>query len=99
MNKLSLAVGLLALLGTTAMAQQTTQSRPTSQVGVRGSTFTSGMTSGNSGSMTSSGMRASTTGLNAGSGPERGSPEGSSAAAPKATNGSNGQPSNETPPK
>ena len=99
MKKLSLAVGLLALLGTTAMAQQTTQSRPTSQPGVRGSTFTSGMTSRNSGSMTSSGMRDSTTGLNAGSGPERGSPEGSPAA-PTATTGPNGEPSNnETPPK
>ena len=96
MKKLSLAVGLLALLGTTAMAQQTTQSRPTSQAGVRGSTFTSGMTSRNSGSMTSSYI---STGMSAGSGPERGSPEGSSAAAPKVTNGSNGQPSNETPPK
>ena len=100
MKKLSLAVGLLALLGTTAMAQQTTQSRPTSQPGVRGSTFTSGMTSGNSGAMTSSGMRDSTPGMNAGSGPERSSPEGSPAAVPKATTGPNGQPSNnETPPK
>ena len=99
MKKLSLAVGLLALLGTTAMAQQTTQSRPTSQPGVRGSTFTSGMTSGNSGAMTSSGMRDSTTGMNAGSGRERSSPEGSPAA-PKAITGPNGQPSNnETPPK
>ena len=99
MKKLSLAVGLLALLGTTAMAQQTTQSRPTSQPGVRGSTFTSGMTSGNSGAMTSSGMRDSTTGMNAGRGPERDSPEGSPAA-PKATTGPNGQPpNNETPPK
>ena len=100
MKKLSLAVGLLALLGTTALAQQTTQSRPTSQAGVRGSTFTSGMTSGNSGAMTSSGMRDSTTGINAGSGPERSSPEGSPAAVPKATTGPNGRPSNnETPPK
>ena len=99
MKKLSLAVGLLALLDTTAMAQQTTQSRPTSQPGVRGSTFTGGMTSSNSGAMTSSGMRDSTTGMNAGSGPERSSPEGSPAA-PKATTGPNGQPSNnETPPK
>ena len=50
--------------------------------------------------MTSSGMRDSTTGLNAGSGPERGSPEGSPAAAPKARAGPNGQPpNNETPPK
>ena len=99
MKKLSLAVGLLALLGTTALAQQTTQSRPTSQAGVRGSTFTSGMTSGNSGAMTSSGMRDSTTGMNAGRGPERDSPEGSPAT-PKATTGPNGQPpNNETPPK
>jgi hypothetical protein len=98
MKKLSLAVGLLALLGTAAIAQQTTQSRPTSQVGVRGSTFTSGMTSGNSGSMTSSGMRDSTTGMS--SGPERGSPNGSPVAAPTATTGPNGEPSNnETPPK
>ena len=97
MKKLSLAVGLLALLGTTAMAQQTTQSRPTSQAGVRGSTFTSGMTSRNSGSMTSSDI---STGMSAGSGPERGSPEGSPAAAPKGTTGPNGQPlNNETPPK
>jgi hypothetical protein len=100
MKKITLAVGLLALLGTAAMAQQTTQSRPTSQPGVRGNSFTSGMTSGNSGSMTSSGMRDSTTGMNAGSGPERGSPEGSPAAAPKATTGPNGQPpNNEMPPK
>ena len=49
MKKITLAVGLLALSGTTAMAQQTTQSQPTSQAGVRGNTFTSGMTSGNSG--------------------------------------------------
>jgi hypothetical protein len=99
-KQLSLAVGLLTLLGTTAMAQQTTQSRPTSQAGVRGNTFTSGMTSGNSGAMTSSGMRDSTTGINAGSGPERSSPEGSPATAPNATTGPNGQPSNnETPPK
>ena len=80
MKKFTLAVGLLTVLSTTAMAQQTTQSRPTSQAGVRGSSFTSGMTSSNSGSMTSSGMRDSTTGLNAGSGPERGSPNGSPAA-------------------
>jgi len=98
MKKLSLAVGLLALLGTTALAQQTTQSRPTSQAGVRGSTFTSGMTSSNSGSMTSSGMRDSTTGMS--SGPERSSPNGSPVAEPKATTGPNGEPSNnETPPK
>jgi hypothetical protein len=100
MKKITLAVGLLALLGTAAMAQQTTQSRPTSQPGVRGSTFTGGMTSSNSGAMTSSGMRDSTTGMNAGSGPERSSPEGSPAAAPNATTGPNGQPpNNETPPK
>ena len=99
MKKITLAVGLLVLLGTAAMAQQTTQSRPTSQPGVRGSTFTGGMTSSNSGAMTSSGMRDSTTGMNAGRGPERDSPEGSPAA-PKATTGPNGQPSNnETPPK
>ena len=97
MKKLSLAVGLLTVLSTTAMAQQTTQSRPTSQAGVRGNTFTSGMTSRNSGSMTSSDI---STGMTAGSGPERGSPEGSPAAAPKATTGPNGQPLNsETPPK
>ena len=95
MKKLSLAVGVLALLGTTAMAQQTTQSRSTSQVGVRGSTFTSGMTSSNSGSMTSF---DSTTGMIAG--PERGSPDGLPATAPMATTGPNGQrPNNETPPK
>ena len=97
MKNLTLAVGLLTVLSTTAMAQQTTQSRPTSQAGVRGSTFTSGMTSRNSGSMTSSDI---STGMSAGSAPERGSPEGSPAAAPKATTGPNGQPSNnETPPK
>jgi hypothetical protein len=57
------------------------------------------MTSGNSGAMTSSGMRDSTTGMNAGRGLERDSPEGTPAA-PKATIGPNGQPSNnETPPK
>ena len=94
MKKL-LAFGLLALMTSAAMAQQTTQSRPTSQAGVRGSTFTSGMTNRNSGSMTSS---DSTTGMNAASGPERGSPNGSPAIAPKATTGPNGQPS-ETPPK
>ncbi len=51
--------------------------------------------------MTSSGMRDSTTGMNAGSGPERGSPNGLPATAPKgATTGLNGQPSNnETLPK
>jgi hypothetical protein len=98
MKKLSLAVCLLALLGTAAIAQQTTQSRPTSQAGVRGSTFTSGMTSGNSGSMTSSGMRDSTAGMS--SGPERGSANGSPAAERKATTGPNGEPSNnEAPPK
>jgi len=44
-------------------------------------------------------MRDITTGLNAGIGLESGSPEGSPAA-PKATTGPNGQPSNnETPPK
>ena len=97
MKKFTLAVGLLTVLSTTAMAQQTTQSRPTSQAGVRGSTFTSGMTSRNSGSMTSSDI---STGMSAGSGPERGSPEGSPAAASKATTGPNGQPpNNETPPK
>jgi hypothetical protein len=99
MKRLSLAVNLLALLATSAMAQQTTQSRPTSQPGVRGSTFTSGMTSSNSGSMTSSGMRDSTTGMKAGSGLERDGPEGSPAT-PKAKTGPNGQPlNNETPPK
>ena len=97
MKKFTLAVGLLTVLSTTAMAQQTTQSRPTSQAGVRGSTFTSGMTSRNSGSMTSSDI---STGMSAGSGPERGSPEGSPAAAPKATTGPNDQPlNNEAPPK
>jgi hypothetical protein len=102
MKKLSLAVGLLALLGTTAIAQQTTQSQPTSRAGVSGSNSSinsGGMTSTNSGGMTSSGMRENTTGI-AGSGPERGSPNGSPAAAPKATTGPNEQPSNnETPPK
>ena len=33
MKKFTLAVGLLTVLSTTAMAQQTTQSRPTSQPG------------------------------------------------------------------
>ena len=95
MKKLTLAVGLLTVLSTTAMAQQTTQSRPTSQPGVLGNTFTSGMTSRNSGSMTSSDI---TTGMTAG--PERGSPDGLPAPAPTATTGPNGQPSNnETPPK
>jgi hypothetical protein len=103
MKKLTLAVVLLALLGSTAMAQQTSQSQPTGRTGVSGSNATinsGGMTSINSGSMTSSGMRDSTTGMNAGSGPERGSPNGSPATAPKATTGPNGQPSNnETLPK
>ena len=103
MKKITLAAGLLALSGTTAMAQQTMQSQPTSRAGVSGSSTTlnsGGMTSSNSGAMTSSGMRDSTTGMNAGSGPERGSPNGSPATAPKATTGPNGQPSNnETLPK
>jgi hypothetical protein len=103
MKKLTLAVALLALLGSTAMAQQTSQSQPTGRTGVSGSNATinsGGMTSINSGSMTSSGMRDSTTGMNAGRGPERGSPSGSPATAPKATTGPNGQPSNnETLPK
>jgi hypothetical protein len=44
-------------------------------------------------------MRDSTTGMNAGSGLERDSPEGSPAT-PKATSGPNGQPlTNEMPPK
>ena len=77
------------------MAQQTSQSQPTGKTGVSGSNATI-----NSGGMTSSGMRDSTTGMNAGSGPERGSPNGSPATAPKATTGPNGQPSNnETLPK
>ena len=94
---LSLAVALVALLGTTAIAQQTGQSQPTSRAGASGGSTSfsgGGMTSNNSGVTTSSGMRDSTTGLNAGSGPERGSPEGSPAAAPKATTGPNGQPPN-----
>jgi len=95
MKNLTLAVALLALLGTTAMAQQTSQSQPTGKTGVSGSNATI-----NRGGMTSSGMRDSTTGMNAGSGPERGSPNGSPATAPKATTGPNGQPSNnETLPK
>ena len=97
---LSLAVALVALLGTTAIAQQTGQSQPTSRAGASGggtSVSGGGMTSNNSGVTTSSGMRDSTTGIT-GSGPERGTPNGSPAAA-KAT-GPNGQPSNnETPPK
>ena len=103
MKKLTLAVALLALLGTTAMAQQTSQSQPTGRTGVSGSNATinsGGMTSINSGGMTSFGMRDSTTGMNARSGPERGSPDGSPATAPQATTGPNGQPSNnETLPK
>ena len=103
MKKLTLAVGLLALMSGAAMAQQTTQSQPTGRAGVSGSSTTlnsGGMTSNNSGGMTSSGLRDNTTGMNAGSGPERSSPEGSPAAAPNATTGPNGQPSNnETPPK
>ena len=103
MKKLTLAVALLALLGTTAMAQQTSQSQPTGRTGVSGSNATinsGGMTSINSGGMTSSGMRDSTTGMNARSGPERGSPDGSPATAPQTTTGPNGQPSNnETLPK
>lgn len=97
MKKLTLAAALLALLGTTAMAQQTTQSQQTGRSGVSGSNTTinsGGMTSINSGGMTSSGMRDSTTGMNAGRAP------GSPAAAPKATTGPSGEPSNnETPPK
>ena len=81
MKTLTLAVGLLALLGTTAMAQQTSQSQQTGKTGVSGTNATI-----NSGGMTSSGMRDSTTGMNAGSGPERGSPNGSLAAAPKSDN-------------
>ena len=104
MKKLTLAVGLLALVSSAAMAQQTTQSQPTGRAGVSGSNTainSGGMTSINSGGMTSSGMRDSTTmGIGTGSGPERGSPNGLPAAAPKATTGPNGRPSNnETPPK
>ena len=101
MKKLSLAVALVALLGTTAIAQQTGQSQPTSRAGASGGSTSfsgGGMTSNNSGVTTSSGMRDSTTGMT-GSGPERGTPNVSPAAAAKAT-GPNGQPSNnETPPK
>lgn len=101
MKKLTLAVALFALLGTTAMAQQTGQSQQTGRAGVSGSSATinsRGMTSINSGSMTSSGIRDSTTGMS--SRPERGTSSDSPAAAPKATTGPNGQPSNdETPPK
>ena len=103
MKKLTLAVGLLALVSSAAMAQQTTQSQPTGRAGVSGSNSainSGGMTSINSGNMTNSGMRDSTTGIGTGRGPERGSPNGSPAAAPKATTGPNGQPSNnETTPK
>ena len=104
MKQLTLAVSLLALVSSAAMAQQTTQSQPTGRAGVSGGNAaisSGGMTSINSGSMTSSGMRDSTTtGIGTGSGLERGSPNGSPAVAPKATTGPNGQPSNiETPPK
>jgi hypothetical protein len=101
MKKFTLAIGLLSVLSTAVMAQQTIQSQQTGETGVSGSNATinsGGMTSGGGG-MTSSGTRDGTMGLS-GSRLERDSPNGSPAAAPKATTGPNGQPSNnDTPPK
>ena len=89
MKKLTFAVGLLAVLTTAAMAQQTNQSQQTGRPGVTGSSATinssGGMTS-RSGGMTSSGVHDATTGI-AGSRPERDDPNSSPAAAPKATTG------------
>lgn len=102
MKKFTLAVGLLAVFGTAAIAQQTNQSQQTVRPGVSGNSATinssGGMTS-SSGGMTSSGMRDSTAGVS-GIRPERNNPEVSPVAAPKATTGPNDRPlKNETPPK
>jgi hypothetical protein len=100
MRKLSFAVGLLAALTTSAMAQQTIQSQQTGKTGVIGgnATINNGMTSTNSGSMTGSGIRDTTTGTastgTASSRLDRDSP----VVAPKATTG-NGQPSNNEAPR
>ncbi len=98
MKKLSPAVGLLAVLSTTAMAQQTGQSQQTVRPGVSGNSATikssGGMTS-SSGGMTSSGMRDSNTGA-PGSRPD--SPTALPAAAPKATTGPKDQPAKNEPP-
>jgi hypothetical protein len=90
MKRLSLAVGLAALLSTGALAQSS-QGQAAGQSGVNGnsSTIDSGMTN--------SGARNGTTGMG---GSERGSPNGSPSSAPKATTGPSAQPSNnEAPPK
>lgn len=102
MKKLTLAVGLLAVLSAAAMAQQTGQSQQTVRPGISGNSATinssGGMTS-SSGGMTSSGMRDSTMGAS-GSRPERTSPDGAPSALPKATTGLKDPPSkNEPPPK
>jgi long-subunit fatty acid transport protein len=99
MKTFTLAVSLFALVSSAAMAQQTTQSQQTGRAGGGGSTAinSGGMTSTNSAGMTSSGMRDNTT---TGISTERGNPNGLPAAAPKATTGPDGQPSNsETTPK
>jgi hypothetical protein len=103
MMKLALAIGLTALLSTSAVAQSS-QSPPAGAAGANSHTMTiddSGMANpaARSGA-TGNGTTGLNTGAAAGSGPERGSPNGSPAAPPKATTGPNGMPSNnETPPK
>jgi hypothetical protein len=100
MKKITLAVSLITVLSTTAMAQQTGQSQQTVRPGISGNSATingsGGMTS-SSGGMTSSGMRDSTAGIST-SRPERDV----EAALPKATAMPKSQPSNNetpTPPK
>jgi hypothetical protein len=98
MMKFVLAVGVVALLGTSAMAQSS-QGQGAGQAGVNGNASTT-----NDSGMANPSMRNSTTGMStgatAGSSPQRGSPNGSPATPPKATTGPNGMPSNnESPPK
>jgi hypothetical protein len=96
MKKITLAVSLITVLSTTAMAQQTGQSQQTVRPGISGNSATingsGGMTS-SSGGMTSSGMRDSTAGIST-SRPERDVP--TATAMPKSQPSNNETP---TPPK
>ena len=99
MKKLVLAVGVVALISTGAMARSS-QGHVAGQPGVNGNPSTTLHDRG----MTHPARRNGTTGIGkgatTGSGPERGSPNGSPAVPPKTTTGPNGMPSNnETPPK
>jgi hypothetical protein len=99
MKKLALAVGVVALISTGAMARSS-QGHVAGQPGVNGNLSTTLHDRG----MTHPARRNGTTGIGkgatTGSGPERGSPNGSPAVPPKTTTGPNGMPSNnETPPK